>query len=143
MVVLYMNNYLKKHNLKSTEKREAVIKVLENSNVPMTIESIHEKANTIVEMNLSTIYRTITTLCEKNITVLVAIHDGKSYYQLNKHRHEHVLICKECKDIIIIDECPLHELEHKLEDETGFDIIEHKLEFIGICPKCKRTNSRT
>lgn len=132
-----MDEILKHHNLKNTKKRQAVMHILEQSAAPLSIEYIHEQAMLIVNMNLSTVYRTITVLCDHNIVLRTTNQEGKSYYQLNHYRHEHYLICKHCQKIIIVEECPLHDLEDKLERQTGFKITDHRLEFIGLCPDCK------
>lgn len=133
-----MNELLKHHNLKNTKKRQAVIDILKKSPSPLPIEIIHEQAIHMAMMNLSTVYRTITILCEHHIVIKTTNQEGKSYYQLNRHRHEHYLICKNCQKIVPVEECPLHDLEAKLEEQTGFKIDEHHLEFIGICPKCQK-----
>lgn len=132
-----MNGLLKEHKLKNTKKRQAVIRILEETSTSLPIEHIHDLAKTSIPMNLSTVYRTITVLCDHNIVIKTTNQDGKSYYQLNHHRHEHYLICKHCQTIIAIEECPLHTLEEKLEQLTGFQIMDHRLEFIGICPSCQ------
>lgn len=138
-----MNELLKHHNLKHTIKRQAVIEILEQSSSPLPIEIIHEQATHMTTMNVSTVYRTITILCEHNIVIKTTNQEGKSYYQLNRHRHEHYLICKNCQKIIPVEECPLHDLETKLEKQTGFKINEHRLEFIGLCPKCQKNLHRS
>lgn len=134
-----MDNLLKEHKLKNTKKRQAVIKILEQASTSLPIEHIYERVKTNMPMNLSTVYRIITVLCEHTIVLKTTNQDGKSYYQLNHHRHEHYLICKHCQKIIAVEECPLHDLEEKLEQLTGFHILDHRLEFIGVCPNCKET----
>ena len=34
--------------------------------------------------------------------------------------------------------CPIHEVEKKIEKETGFIIKGHSFEFTGICPNCQK-----
>ena len=133
-----MNELLKDHKLKSTPKRETIITVMENHSQPMTIEQIHDLASNVTAMNLSTVYRTITTLYDHNIVQETINQEGKSYYQLNRHKHEHYLICRSCKKIIPFECCPLQDLEERLQKETGFQITDHKLEFSGLCPDCQK-----
>ena len=54
-----------------------------------------------------------------------------------KGHHGHYLICTGCQEKIRLEDCPLHELEHKLTDETGFTITDHDLTLYGLCPACK------
>lgn len=129
---------LKEHNLRKTDKRIAILQILNDSQVPQNIEDIYNQAKKVINMNLSTTYRTMTTLCNNGIVTQILNQDGKAYYQINRRKHQHYLICSKCKKIVIIDECPLHELEHKLELETRYQITDHRLEFIGLCPKCQK-----
>ena len=38
----------------------------------------------------------------------------------------------------ILENCPIHEVEEKIEKETGFIIKGHSFEFTGICPDCQK-----
>lgn len=137
-----MSDVLRRYHLKSTKKRESVLTILDNAKTPLPIESIHALATLHTPMNLSTVYRTITVLYAHHIVLKTINQDGTAYYSLNRHKHEHLLICKNCNKIIIVAECPLHELECKLEKQTGFIIEDHRLEFIGLCPQCQQLHKK-
>jgi Fur family transcriptional regulator, ferric uptake regulator len=38
---------------------------------------------------------------------------------------------------LAIDECPVHQLEHELNDSYQFKIFYHTLEFFGLCTNCQ------
>lgn len=135
-----MADSLKKHNLKHTDKREAILDVLKNHDVPINIDTIFSEADKIISMNLSTAYRTISKLCDKDIVVKSINHNGVAYYQLNRHTHEHYLICRKCNKIVPIHQCNLQELEETLRKDTGFLIEEHHVEFVGLCPICRNND---
>lgn len=133
-----MPDSLKKHNLKHTNKREAILEVLKKHDVPINIETIFTEADKIINMNLSTTYRNMEKLCDKGIVVKSINHNGVAYYQLNRHTHEHYLICRKCDKIVPIHQCNLQGLEESLKKETGFLIEEHHVEFVGLCPTCRK-----
>lgn len=127
---------LKNADLKSTKKRRLILSILNSENNPLTAEEIYERTKNKISMNQSTIYRALNTLTEKNIVIKNLYQNGKTYYQLKRHNHNHRLICSICGNTVQIDECPLKELENKLENQTGYTITGHYLEFMGICPHC-------
>lgn len=129
-------NILKTAALKSTEKRKLLLLLLQKQQRPATAEELYEKAKPLVQMNLSTVYRNLNTLTEKGILIKSVRQDGKAYYALPQKDHCHSLVCTACGQKIPIDFCPLSELEEQLEIQTGFQILDHALEFRGLCPQC-------
>ena len=134
-----MEELFKKFNLKDTKNREIILCILQNSSLPLSAEDIYksvscEKHN----INLSTIYRTLNTLSEKLILIKQVRQDGKSYFQLNKHDHKHVLICNTCHKEVPISECPFETVNKKISKTTGFSILSHNIEIFGICPDCSK-----
>jgi len=66
--------------------------------------------------------------------------DGVSRYDLrgdsNKHHHHH-LICVQCGSMDEIREDWLLPLEERLEQEYRFTVLDHRLDFQGICHRCR------
>lgn len=131
-------NILKKAELKTTKKRQILLFLLQKQARPMTAEELHELANNILPINVSTVYRTLNTLTEKGILIRSVRQDGKAYYALPKKDHSHRLVCDLCGKVIPIETCPLSELEETLQEQTGFRITGHSLEFTGLCPDCAK-----
>lgn len=132
------DNILKAANLKTTKKRMLILSVLNNSSVPMTCEDILEEASKEVNMNLSTVYRALNALTEKGVLLKQLSNDGKTHYQINNRQHKHQLICSLCNKVVLLNSCPLKQIEHDLCKETGFTITSHNLEFTGICADCAK-----
>jgi len=127
----------KKFNLKDTKNREIILCILQNSSLPLSAEDIYKSVSSQKQnINLSTIYRTLNTLSEKQILIKQVRQDSKSYFQLNKHDHKHVLICNICHKEVPISECPFDSVNKKLSKTTGFSILSHNIEIFGICPDC-------
>lgn len=129
---------LKKHSLKVTKPREAVLNVLISSHLPLTINQIREQAT--YEMDLSTLYRTLDTFYENHlISKTVPLEPSQTIYEMKRENHQHYLICQICQTMTIIKGCPIHDYEHEVENTTGYIIEKHQLELYGICPKCQKT----
>ena len=131
-----INDILKEKNIKITKQRKAILEILEKEESPISAEDIHSKLETLAEMDLSTVYRNLNLLEEKNV-LLKSTVDGVSFYQLNNDDHKHFITCSNCHRRFVIENCPVHDLEHMIEAETGFIIKGHNFEFTGICPDCQ------
>lgn len=134
---------LKSANMKSTKKRRLILSILEEKQGAMTADEIYDKTRHQLPMSASTIYRALNIMAENHLIVKNHCQDGKIYFQLNRHTHQHQLVCSICKEVVPIDECPLDELEKKLMDKTGYTITGHFLEFTGICPHCLSTEKKS
>lgn len=127
------------NNLKITKKRKMVIDVLKNSNEPLTSEEVYNKIG-VENIDLSTVYRTLIFLYNASIVEKCLIDDGKAYYRLKDDKiHEHYLICSKCKKKVLLELCPINELESNIIKNTGFKITSHLLKFEGICQNCQNS----
>lgn len=130
---------LKDSGLKNTKHRNSILSVFEKSAQPLTADQIYaELVSQNTAINLSTIYRILKTLTEKELIIKTTIEvDNKALFELNSDEHRHHLVCIECKEITMVDECPFEEYEKKLKEKMGFTILGHKLEIYGVCNRCK------
>jgi Fur family transcriptional regulator, ferric uptake regulator len=135
------NSILKSADLKQTKKRTIIITILENAAAPLTAEEIMELSSKELKMSFSTVYRALNALADKNIVTKTVYQDGKLYYKIHTHSHQHILKCTKCNECIPIDSCPLESLEANLCSETNYKITGHNLEFFGVCPKCQKKES--
>lgn len=131
-------NLLRENGLKVTNNRLQILELLQQSSAPMTAEEIYLKLRENSELNVSTAYRILSAFEEKRIVLKHQGCDSKAYYQLFNETHKHYIICSECKTRVDVTNCPLCELEKRLEKETGYEISGHRLEFVGKCPQCQK-----
>ncbi|MDY6065920.1 MAG: Fur family transcriptional regulator [Finegoldia sp.] len=131
---------LRDNDLKITKPRKIILKIFEESKDPLSAEEIHKIYSKKNKSSLSTVYRNLKKLEDIGLIDVVFEMDGIAYYQLKKADHSHRIICKNCGKVIAIDNCPLEGIEERLEEETGFAIDSHLLEFRGLCPDCQKAD---
>lgn len=128
---------LKKAKLKNTKQRYAILKIIECSSEPITAEQLFEILNSENNnVDLSTVYRTLNILCKKSILLKIIKSEKTASYQLNNSSHKHYITCCSCNNSVLLDSCPINELSHKIENETGFVVTGHNIEITGLCSKC-------
>lgn len=128
------------HHIKSTRQRNLVYNILDEFDVSISAEQIHQKLADIDDsVNISTIYRILEVFVNKGLVVKTNILGTSSAgYVLNRMEHKHQLICLKCNKVIPINKCPLKNLEETIMEETDFEIMGHKLELFGYCPECRK-----
>jgi Fur family ferric uptake transcriptional regulator len=127
--------------------REAILELLSRSPKHMSAKEIYASLyNTHPGMGLTTVYRTLDLLARMGIVIKLALGDGQSRYEFKsskKKDHHHHLICTNCGKIIDYSEFLDEELrlirktEERLAKKYEFKILDHNIEFLGICEKCK------
>ncbi|MGB9627778.1 MAG: Fur family transcriptional regulator [Thermodesulfobacteriota bacterium] len=133
---------MKEKNFRLTPQRMAVIKILSTSQEHLSVEDIYQRVKEDFPVtSLATIYKTINVL--KNVGELMELgfgDDRNRYDGIRPFPHPH-LICTQCRKILDPDLPTLSELSKELEEKTGFQIVDHRLDFFGICPECQRKKS--
>lgn len=127
---------LKAANLKTTKKRMELINCLRHSDKPMTVEEVYLSLRKSMQINLSTVYRALGALVDAKIINRQILLDGSNIYELCKDYHHHILTCKLCGNSTYIETCPIEDIIEDLSTKTGYEIVGHNLEFVGICPNC-------
>ena len=134
------------HASRWTMPRETILKLLSRSAQHMSAKEIYASLHkSYPGMGLSTVYRTLDLLARMGIVTKLALGDGQSRYEFKsseKEEHHHHLICTNCGKIINYSEFLDEELslirktEERLAKKYKFKILDHNIEFLGICAKC-------
>jgi len=132
---------LQSQGFKLTPQREATVRVLlENETDHLSAEEVFmlvkDKAP---EIGLATVYRTLELLSELHVLEKMNFGDGVARYDLRSdtsHHHHHHLICVQCGSVKEIMEDWLTPLEERLQRELNFRVLDHRLDFQGICSSC-------
>ncbi|HUD44352.1 MAG TPA: Fur family transcriptional regulator [Patescibacteria group bacterium] len=132
-------NELKGYNLKATEARLAVLKILENSAKPIDVTTIIEYLkNQHVQTDEVTVFRIIKLFTDRGLTRKVQLQEDKFRYELNSQKAHHHLVCQICGEIEDFSQCNIQALEKDIEKKKKFKVLDHSLEFFGVCSKCQK-----
>jgi Fur family peroxide stress response transcriptional regulator len=116
----------------------AVLRILATSEGHPSVEQIYERVKADFPMtSLATIYKTVTLLKEMEEVLELGFNDGSNRYDGNKpYPHPH-LICTRCRSIVDPEVATLSELHQEVARSTGYRIVSHRLDFLGVCPQCQ------
>ncbi|CAM3426257.1 Fur family transcriptional regulator [Hydrogenibacillus schlegelii] len=130
------------HNYKLTPQREATVRVLlERMEDHLSAEDVYLALKSrMPDIGLATVYRTLELLSDLKIVHKVNFGDGVTRYDFRaegaKHHHHH-LYCLSCGKVEEIEEDLLEDVEKIVEERFGFEILDHRLTFHGICRECR------
>ena len=133
-----MVDRLKEEGLRVTPQRIAVLRILAVSKGHPSVETIYERVKPEFPMtSLATIYKTVNLLRDLGEVVELDFSEESNRYDGNKpYPHPH-LICTQCKTVVDPDVATVTELSRELANKTGYRIVNHRLDFFGICPRCQ------
>jgi Fur family peroxide stress response transcriptional regulator len=130
---------LQEQDFRITPQRLAVLKILAASENHPSAEQVHLQVKKVFPTtSLATVYKTITLLKDLEQVLELGFPVGGNRYDGNRPEPHPHLICTKCERIIDPDLESLADMTRELVAETGFKIINHRLDFFGICPACQK-----
>ena len=134
-----MLSKLREKKFRITPQRLAVLKTLALSDGHPSVEEIHDNVKAdFPTTSLATVYKTVTLLKQLDEVLELGFSDNGNRYDGNKpFPHPHV-ICNECGAVIDPDLDVMSNISEEMAKITGYDITSHRLDFYGVCPRCKR-----
>ena len=129
---------LKTRDFRITPQRLVILKILALSDGHPSVERIYEQVKeNFPTTSLATIYKTVMLLKQLNEVLELGFPDGSNRYDGNKpYPHPHI-VCIRCNRIIDPDLGSIEKLTEEAAQKTGYQIVDHRLDFFGICPKCQ------
>lgn len=136
MTITGIKKLLKTRNLRATELRVALLKIISNLGRAVSYREIQ---NSLIKFDRITLYRTLNSFIERGILHKIILEDNKNFYALcnlecttDKHQHQHIHFqCNQCKEV----SC----LESKEPIELGISnhlVNEIAIMASGLCQDC-------
>ena len=127
---------------KITPQRLAIVKILAKSEGHPSVENIHGQIKkAFPTMSLATVYKNILLIKSMGEVLELGFTDGSNRYDGNRPTPHPHLICVKCKKIVDPDLNSLDEMKKEVALETNFKILNHRLDFFGICSHCMAENA--
>ena len=118
--------------VKLTEQRKIIAKVMSAATDHPDVDELYNRVSKIdSKISIATVYRTVKLFEESGI---VAKHDFKGgkarYEELSESHHDHLIDIKTGEIIEFVDD-EIEELQKKVAEKYGYDLVDHKLELYG------------
>jgi Fur family ferric uptake transcriptional regulator len=122
-----------------TAPRRVIVEIISTSDQALTPAEIFIEARSQFDgIGLVTVYRTLEKLVE--LGLVERVHHENSCHSYIAHRdgHKHLLICKQCKKVNYFGGDDLSGLMKSIGKSSGFQIQDHWLQLLGVCPDCQK-----
>jgi Fur family ferric uptake transcriptional regulator len=126
----------KQLNLRMTRQRKVILEELRKVNTHPSADEVYEMVRRrLPRISLGTVYRNLEILSESGD--IQKIEPGCTLKRFDGNPAEHCHIrCVRCDRVVDAPVVPDLEIDLQQIDTADFEIIGHKLEFIGLCPAC-------
>jgi Fur family peroxide stress response transcriptional regulator len=135
----HLLNKLRQRDYRVTPQRVALIRLLAASEGHPSAAQLYEQLkDEYPTMSLATVYKTLNLLKELDEVLELGFWDDDGRYDGKRpYPHPH-LICVRCRRISDPDVAMADELAQLVAQQSGYQIVSHRLDFYGVCPECQR-----
>ena len=119
--------------VKLTDQRKIIAKVMSESNDHPNVDELYNRVSKIdSKISIATVYRTVKLFEESGILAKHDFKGGKARYEeLNECHHDHLIDVKTGEIIEFVDN-EIEELQKKVAEKYGYELVDHKLELYGV-----------
>ncbi len=121
-----------------TRQRRIILEEMQTPGRHLTADDVYERVKQkIPNISLGTVYRNLEILHQAGLIKKLTMGGCQKKYDGGMHRHYHVR-CIKCDKVQDVSAEAFQDLNKAaLHGVDSFEIIDHELEFIGICDKCR------
>ena len=122
---------------RNTRQRQVILEELEKLTSHPTAAELYEIVRRrLPKISLGTVYRNLERLSQQGRIRKLDSSGAENRFDIDLCSHYHVK-CALCGKVEDAPDAPAKLEIAGIKHLSGYDILEHRLEFIGICPDCK------
>ncbi len=127
--------------IRMTRQRKIILEELRNLRSHPTADEVYDTVRKrMPRISLGTVYRNLEILSQWGLAQKLDLAGTRRRFDGSTEDHYHVrcVRCGEVEDVLVE---PLRNLEESVRSNTDFEIIGHRLNFLGLCPRCRHEAS--
>ena len=131
----------KKKRIRMTRQRRIILEELRKLHSHPTADQVYDTVRKrMPRISLGTVYRNLEILSQWGLAQKLDLAGAPRRFDGSTEEHYHVR-CVRCGEVEDVPIEPLGDLEDSIRSNTDFEIIGHRLNFLGFCPACRRDAS--
>ena len=124
--------------MKVTKAREVLLRVLEASDHPLTVDEIYDRLAQ-PRPGRPTIYRNLERFIQEGwAESFVDKNQIQRFLRCGTTEHHHHIHCEVCQRTTELDGCAMTKALSQLERQCGYKVTRHLLQIYGLCPECQK-----
>jgi Fur family transcriptional regulator, peroxide stress response regulator len=130
---------LKARDYRLTPQRAALLRLLAASEGHPSASHLYEQIKVqFPTTSLATIYKTLNLLKEMGEVLELGFSNDDNRYDGSRPTPHPHLICIRCRKIIDPQVSLVDDLMQEVAQQTGYQVLSHRLDFYGLCPDCRQ-----
>lgn len=131
-------NLFKAKKLSMSHPRLLIYEELANSISPVgPLELYGNLVKKRKKIGLTSIYRSLDLFESLGIVFKITNGSAVKYKLCESENHHHHIICKACGNVAELNFCEISDWSKRVAESTGYQVIDHQLNFLGFCKACK------
>ena len=138
MNIALFRSLFKEKKLSLSHPRLLIYQELSNAPSPLSPLKIYQNLlKKKRKIGLTSIYRSLELF--ESLGMVFKIVNGSSvrYKLCELENHHHHIVCKACGNVVELDFCDISDWSKKVTESTGYQVVDHQLNFLGFCKSCK------
>jgi Fur family transcriptional regulator, ferric uptake regulator len=120
-------------NMRMTDQRRVIARVLSTSADHPDVEELHRRAHAVDRnISIATVYRTVRLFEEAGIIDRLDFRDGRSRYEEHTDDHHDHLIDMKTGQVIEFVDPEIEALQEAIARKLGYRLVDHRLELYGV-----------
>jgi Fur family peroxide stress response transcriptional regulator len=131
-----------KNRYKRSRQRERILELLNATGSHPAADWLYDRLKgEFPNLSMGTVYRNLNILVEQGLVNRIDFGSTFDRFDAQTGPHYH-FICEQCGSIIDL-ELPIDEtLNRRVDEATSFTVHRHRIEFFGICARCRGQRGR-
>jgi Fur family ferric uptake transcriptional regulator len=120
-----------------TRQRRVILDVLREDHGHPTADDVYEMVRRrLPRISLGTVYRNLELLVEQGSVRKLELRGQARRFDGDLEAHHHIR-CMRCNRVADAPAGSCRVSTKAVQRDSGFDVLEYRLEFAGICPDCR------
>jgi Fur family ferric uptake transcriptional regulator len=126
-----------------TKQRQVILEELKKVMTHPTADEIYQMVRErLPRISLGTVYRNLEIMSEAGLIQKLDLAGSQMRFDAETKNHYHIR-CRKCGQIENAPGDPIVDIEDLVGDIEDYVIESHRLEFTGLCGKCREAETRS
>lgn len=124
--------------MRETKQRLVILNELRRVRSHPSADELHRRVRRrLPRISLATVYRNLEMMSEQGVVLKLDLGGSQRRFDgdVSEHHHVRCTCCDRVDDLTGQLPCCL---EKAFKSQNGYKITGHRLELIGLCPKCRK-----
>jgi len=133
---------MKTDKTRITHQRAVILEELRSVKTHPSADELYAMVRQrLPRISLATVYRNLEFLTVQGLVQKIEVGGRQKRFDGNPEQHYHIR-CMECGKVDDVELEQLENLEEGICKTCGYKVLGHSIEFIGLCPECRKKNNQ-